>query len=99
MTKMTLECRAFTATPLGEGRILLEIQDALAGKKDPKQAYEAKAAANRLSEMLGREVGRNNLAYWREHMNLPHKKLGPKKFVYFEGELVRWASGRTLLDL
>jgi hypothetical protein len=99
MTKMILECRAFTATPLAEGKILLEIQDAIPSKKDPKQAYEAQGASKRLSELLGRDVGRTNLAYWREHMNLPHKKLGPKKFVYFEGELVRWAAGRTLLDL
>jgi hypothetical protein len=99
MTTMILECRSYRAIPLGEGKIQLEVEGAIPGKKDPKQAYEAKAATKRLSEILGREVGRNNLAYWRENMNLPHKKLGPRKFIYFEGELVRWATGRTLLDL
>jgi hypothetical protein len=99
MTTMILECRAYKATPLGEGKIRLEVEDAAPSKANPKQAYEAKAATKRLSELLGREVGRNNLAYWRENLNLPHKKLGPRKFIYFEGELVRWATGRTLLDL
>jgi len=99
MTTMILECSAYTATALGEGKIRLEVREAISSNRDPKQAYEAKAATKRLSEILGREVGRNNLAYWREHMNLPHKKLGPRKFVYFEGELTRWATGRTLLDL
>lgn len=99
MTTMILECRTFTATPLAEGKIRLEVTEAVASARDPKQTYEAKAAAKRLGEILGREVGRNNLAYWREHLNLPHKKLGPRKFVYFEGELTRWATGRTLLDL
>jgi hypothetical protein len=96
-TTMTLECRSFTATPLEDGKMRLEITGAIPKAKDAEAAYEAEAASVRLSELLGRKVSRSNLAYWRENMMLPFRKLGAKKFVYREADLVRWAKGRGVI--
>jgi hypothetical protein len=96
-TTMTLECRSFTATPLEDGKMRLEITGALPKQKDSEAAYEAEAAAVRLSELLGRKVSRGNLAYWRENLNLPFRKLGMKKFVYREVDLVTWAKGQVAM--
>jgi hypothetical protein len=97
MTNMIIECRSFTATPLGEGKVRLEIAGAAAGKRDPNQTYSASEVVKRLSELMGKEVHRNCLVYWRDNLGLPYKKLGPRKFLYQESEIARWASGRTSL--
>lgn len=96
MTSLTFECRSFTATPLENGKMRLEITGAIPKAKDADASYEAEGALERLGELLGRTVTRGNLAYWRDNMNLPFKKLGLKKFVYREADLVRWAKGQTV---
>jgi len=92
---LTLECSSFTATPLGDGKISLEVKGASPKGKDAEASYEAEAAIERLSELLGRKVSRGNLAYWRDNMHLPYRKLGLKKFVYKEADLTKWAKGQS----
>jgi hypothetical protein len=87
---MTIECSAFTATPIAEGRIKLEIQSAAPPRKE---VYTAGEAVARLSEIFGKPLHRNSLAYWRKQ-GLPCVKLGEKKIMYSEDDLVRWAQGR-----
>lgn len=94
MTTLTFECRSFTATPLEDGKMRLEIAGAIQKAKDADAAYEAEGAMARLSELLNRKVTRSKLAYWRDNMNLPYRKLGLKKFVYREADLVKWAKGQ-----
>lgn len=95
MTTLTFECRSFTATPLEDGKMRLEIAGAIQKAKDADAAYEAEGAMARLSELLNRKVTRSKLAYWRDNMNLPYRKLGLKKFVYREADLVKWAKGQV----
>lgn len=95
MTTLILECHSFTATPLENGKMRLDITGATHRERDPEESYEASRALARLSSILGRPVSRGNLAYWRENMHLPYKKIGLKKFVYQEADLVRWAKGRS----
>lgn len=90
MTSMTLECEAFTATPIAEGRIRLEIK---APAQPRKAVYGAGEAVARLSEIFGKPLHRNSLGYWRKQ-GLPCVRLGEKKIMYSEDDLVRWAQGR-----
>ena len=92
---ITLECKNFRATPVGEGKLRLEIEEPVQEKPDREKVYEANAAITRLGELLSRTVTRKNLAYWRSNLGLPHMKLGPKKFNYSEDELARWVRGRS----
>ena len=94
---MILECDYFKAEQGPEGKIRLEIVGAKPAEVPAETSYEADRALERLSELLGRPVSRGNLAYWRQAMNLPYKKLGLKKFVYREADLVCWCKGRTSL--
>jgi hypothetical protein len=94
-TTLTFECQSFTATPLEDGKMRLEILGAIQKAKDADASYEADGAMSRLSELLSRSVSRSKLAYWRDNMNLPYRKLGLKKFVYREADLVRWAKGQV----
>ena len=87
---MTLECEAFTATPIAEGRIRLEIK---APAQPRKAVYGAGEAVARLSEIFGKPLHRNSLGYWRKQ-GLPCVRLGEKKIMYSEDDLVRWAQGR-----
>ena len=90
MTTMTIECASFTATPIGEGRVRLEIAE----PAQPRKAvYGAGEAITRLSEIFGKPLSRNCLIYWRKQ-GLPFVRLGEKKIVYAEEEIVRWAQGR-----
>lgn len=90
MTIMTIECASFKATPISEGRVRLEITEAAQPRK---AVYGAGEAIARLSELFGRPMNRNCLAYWR-NQGLPCVRLGEKKIVYSEDEIVRWAQGR-----
>jgi hypothetical protein len=90
MTTMTIECASFKATPISEGRVRLEITEAAQPRK---AVYGAGEAIARLSEILGKPLGRNSLTYWRNR-GLPCIRLGDKKIVYAEDEIVRWAQGR-----
>lgn len=87
---MTIECSSFKATPISEGRVRLEIAEAAQPRK---AVYGAGEAIARLSEIFGRPMNRNCLAYWRSR-GLPHIRLGEMKIVYAEDEIVRWAQGR-----
>lgn len=87
---MTIECASFKATPISEGRVRLEITEAAQPRK---AVYGAGEAIARLSELFGRPMNRNCLAYWR-NQGLPCVRLGEKKIVYSEDEIVRWAQGR-----
>lgn len=87
---MTIECASFKATPISEGRVRLEIAEAAQPRK---AVYGAGEAIARLSELFGRPLNRNCLAYWR-NQGLPCVRLGEKKIVYSEDEIVRWAQGR-----
>ena len=91
---LIIECSSFTATPLSEGKFRLDIQEADA-KPTTSEVYEAAGAVARLSELLGRSVSRNNLAYWRENLGLPHNKVGQRKFLYSEVGLTNWANSRS----
>jgi hypothetical protein len=90
MTSMTIECASFRAIPISEGRVRLEISEAAAPRKE---VYGAGEAIARLSELFGKSMGNNSLAYWRKH-GLPYIRLGEKKIVYSDEELVKWAQGR-----
>jgi hypothetical protein len=46
-----------------------------------------------LSEIFGRQLHRNSLSYWRKQ-GLPCIRLGERKLVYSEEDLMRWAQGR-----
>ena len=87
---MTIECSSFVATPIGEGRVKLEIS---APVQPRKAVYGASDAVARLSEIFGKPVHRNSLAYWRKQ-GLPFVRLGDKKLVYSENEISKWAQGR-----
>jgi hypothetical protein len=93
--KLTIECRSFTAFPMGEGRVRLEISEPVAPKK---AAYGSSEAITRLSEIFGRPMHRNCLAYWRKQ-GLPFTKIGDKKIVYNEDEITNWARGRFTTTL
>ena len=90
MTSMTIECASFRAIPISEGRVRLEISEPASPRKE---VYGAGEAVARLSELFGRPMGTNSLTYWRKH-GLPYIRLGEKKIVYSEEELVKWAQGR-----
>lgn len=92
---ITLECKNFKAIPVGEGKLRLEIEDAVEHKPSREKIYEAAAAIVRLGELLSRGVTRKNLAYWRNNLGLPYMKLGPKKFTYREDALVGWVRGQS----
>lgn len=94
---MLIDCDHFRAEQGPGGRIRLHIVGAKKTEVADDASYEAERALERLSELLGRRVTRGNLAYWREHMGLPYRKLGTKKFIYHEGDLVRWCRGRFML--
>ena len=94
---MILECRSFTATPLEEGKVRLEITGAVTKDRKPDQTYSAEGAMARLGELLSRKVSRSNLSYWRENLGRPYRTIGPRKLLYTESELVRWAKGKGLL--
>jgi hypothetical protein len=90
MTTMTIECASFTATPIGEGRVRLEIAE----PAQPRKAvYSAGEAVARLSELLGKPFTYASLNYWRKQ-GLPFVRLGDKKIVYNDDDLVLWAQGR-----
>lgn len=90
MTTMTIECASFKATPISEGRVRLEIAE----PAQPRKAvYGAGEAVARLSEIFGKPLNRNCLTYWRKQ-GLPCVRLGEKKIVYAEDEIVQWAQGR-----
>ena len=91
---LTIDCKHFTATPMGEGKMRLEIIEP-SEQINKGRIFEAKSAIDRLSQLLSRPVSRKNLAYWRTNLGLPHRKLGPKKFTYKEEELKKWAEGQT----
>ena len=91
MTTMTIECSSFTATPIGEGRVRLEIAE----PAQPRKAvYSAGEAVARISELLGKEFSHGSLNYWRKQ-GLPFVRIGDKKIVYNDDDLVLWAQGRT----
>ena len=87
---MTIECSSFTATPIGEGRVRLEIAEPAQPRKE---VYGAGEAIVRLSELFGKPLSRNCLSYWRKQ-GLPFVRLGDKKIVYNDDDLVQWAQGR-----
>ena len=90
MTTMTIECSSFTATPISEGRVRLEISE----PAQPRKAvYGAGEAIVRLSELFGKPLSRNCLTYWRKQ-GLPYVRLGDKKIVYNDEDLVQWVQGR-----
>ena len=90
MTTMTIECASFKATPISEGRVRLEIAE----PAQPRKAvYGAGEAIVRLSELFGKPLSRNCLTYWRKQ-GLPYVRLGDKKIVYNDEDLVQWAQGR-----
>jgi hypothetical protein len=88
---MTLECRSFTVTPLSDGKVRLEIVDGRSAASED-QRYDSNGAAKRLAEILNIPVSPSTLAYWRGK-GLPHRRLGPKKFIYTEKEMSDWAKG------
>lgn len=90
MTTMTIECASFKATPISEGRVRLDITAPAAPRK---AVYGAGEAIARLSEIFGKPLHRNSLSYWRKQ-GLPCVRLGEKKIVYAEDEIVQWAQGR-----
>ena len=90
---LVIECSSFTATPIGEGKVRLDIRNP-EKKKASAEVYEASQACKRLSEILGRDVNRWNLAYWRDELGLPFQKIGPKKFIYNEEGISNWANSR-----
>jgi len=90
MTTMTIECSSFTATPIGEGRVRLEIAEPAQPRKE---VYGAAEAVARLGELLGKPFSHGSLNYWRKQ-GLPFVRLGGKKIVYNDDDLVRWAQGR-----
>jgi len=88
---MTIECSSFTATPIGEGRVRLEIAE----PAQPRKAvYSAGEAVARISELLGKQFSHGSLNYWRKQ-GLPFVRIGDKKIVYNDDDLVLWAQGRT----
>ena len=87
---MTIECASFKATPIGEGRFRLEIE---APAQPRKTVYSSGEAIARLSEIFGRPLHRNSLSYWRKQ-GLPCVRLGERKLMYAEEDLMRWAQGR-----
>ena len=90
MTTMTIECSSFKATPIGEGRVRLEIAE----PAQPRKAvYSAGEAVARISELLGKQFSHGSLNYWRKQ-GLPFVRLGDKKIVYNDDDLVLWAQGR-----
>ena len=90
MTTMTIECASFKATPISEGRVRLEIAE----PAQPRKAvYGAGEAIVRLSELFGKPLSRNCLTYWRKQ-GLPYVRLGEKKIVYNDEDLVQWVQGR-----
>ncbi len=94
---MVLECRSFVATPLAEGKIKLEVAGAITPHTPAEKSYTASEAVQRLSELMGKDIRRSNLPYWRDSLGLPYKKMGPRKFLYIESDLARWVRGRTML--
>jgi hypothetical protein len=90
MTNLTIECRSFTAFSIGEGKFRLEVSDPAPPKNS---VFGSGDAIKRLSEIFGRPVHRNSLAYWRKQ-GLPYTKLGDKKIVYNDDEITNWARGR-----
>jgi len=87
---MTIECASFTATPIGEGRVRLEIAE----PAQPRKAvYSAGEAVARISELLGKQFSHGSLNYWRKQ-GLPFVRIGDKKIVYNDDDLVLWAQGR-----
>ena len=87
---MTIECSSFTATPIGEGRVRLEIAE----PAQPRKAvYSAGEAVARISELLGKQFSQGSLNYWRKQ-GLPFVRIGDKKIVYNDDDLVLWAQGR-----
>ncbi len=92
---MTLECRAFTVTPLADGKVRLEIVGGRSAASED-QRYDTNGAAKRLSEILNVSITPAKMAYWRKK-GLPHRKLGPKKFIYCEKEMSDWAKGNQSL--
>lgn len=89
-TTLTIECSSFKATPISEGRVKLELSNAAQPRK---AVYGAAEAVARLSEIFGKQLHRNSLAYWRKQ-GLPCVRLGDKKIMYSEDDLIRWAQGR-----
>jgi hypothetical protein len=90
MTTMTIECSSFTATPIGEGRVRLDIAE----PAQPRKAvYSAGEAVARISELLGKQFSHGSLNYWRKQ-GLPFVRIGDKKIVYNDDDLVLWAQGR-----
>ena len=88
---MTIECSSFTATPIGEGRVRLDIAE----PAQPRKAvYSAGEAVARISELLGKQFSHGSLNYWRKQ-GLPFVRIGDKKIVYNDDDLVLWAQGRT----
>ena len=87
---MTLECASFKAIPISEGRVRLEISE----PAQPRKAvYGAGEAIARLSELFGKPLSNGCLTYWRKQ-GLPYVRLGEKKIVYNDDDLVQWAQGR-----
>lgn len=90
MTTMTIECASFRATPISEGRVRLEIAE----PAQPRKAvYSAGEAVARISELLGKQFSHGSLNYWRKQ-GLPFVRIGDKKIVYNDDDLVLWAQGR-----
>ena len=87
---MTIECSSFTATPIGEGRVRLDIAEPAQPRKT---VYSAGEAVARISELLGKQFSHGSLVYWRKQ-GLPFVRIGEKKIVYNDDDLVRWAQGR-----
>jgi len=87
---MTIECASFKATPVGEGRVRLDIENPV---QQRKSVYGSSEAVARLSEIFGKPLHRNSLAYWRKQ-GLPCTRIGDRKLMYSEDDLVRWAQGR-----
>ena len=85
---LTIECSSFTATPIGGGRMVLDIVEAVQQKDEG--VYSGNEACERLAKLMGKPVKRHNLVYWRESLGLPYKKVGPKKFLYAEEDLCNW---------
>jgi len=90
---LVIECSSFTATPLGEGKVRLDIKNP--EKKATSELYEAAQACDRLTELLGRKVTRWNLAYWRDELGLPFNKVGPRKFTYSDKAITDWAHSKS----
>lgn len=90
-TGMVLECSSFRATPLGEGRFRLEIENAAPRRNG---AFRAGEAAALLGELFGRPVSRQSLAYWRKN-GMPHRQIGPRSFTYSHEDITAWFRGRA----